>query len=365
MKIMFFSELAIGGAEKVAAILTGQFAVKQHQVSVITFSNREGKSYYVDDNIDVFSAEIKKETKFRVVRRWLKVREIVKQVEPECIICLATGGIYPLLAAKSIKGKLILSERSNPNKNMGKKEKLNKWISFKWADLIVFQTEYAKQQYSEKIQKKGIVIPNPLALDLPPVYTGIREKRVAAVGRMITAKNYPMMFSAFKKFVLRYPEYVLEVYGNGPKEQEYRRLVEQDDVLKEKVIFKGFVINVNEKIKACAMYISSSNHEGLSNSMLEALALGLPTISTDCPAYGAREYIKNNETGILVPIGDIEGLYSAMCSMVEKDWLNKDFSANSENIRRKLNAAAIADCWLKIIEEIVETERGISRDKFR
>lgn len=352
MKIMFFSGLAIGGAEKVAAILASQFAMKQHQVSVITFTKGNDKRYIVDDEVEVFCAEVNPKSKIKVLRRWFKIREIVRGIKPDCIINLATGGIYPLLAARTVRGKLILSERSNPNKSMGGKDKLNKWISFRGADAIVFQTEYAKQQYPKEIQKKGVIIPNPLAENLPAVYTGVREKRVVAVGRMITAKNYPMMFEAFKKFALKYPEYVLEVYGNGPKEQATRDYVEQDDVLRGKVFFKGFVFNVNEEIRKSAMYISSSNHEGLSNSVLEALALGIPTISTDCPAYGAREYIKNNITGILVPVGDAESLYSAMCMMVEQGWLEKDFSTNAESIRKKLDASTIADSWLSVIEKM-------------
>lgn len=359
MKIMFFSELATGGAEKVAAVLAGKFVEKRHQVSVISFKSKNSQNYDIDDRVTIFYVYVAEEEKFRVIKRLHKIWKIVGNIKPDCIISLTTGGIYPLLAAKAVKGKLILSERSNPNKNMGMKDKLNKWISLRNADAIVFQTEYAKKQYSNRMQKKGIIIPNPLDSNLPDVYTGIRENRVVAAGRMITAKNYPMLFAAFKKFAQKYTEYVLEVYGDGPKEQELRKLVEQDDILREKVIFRGFVSEVNKEIRMCAMYVSSSNHEGLSNSVLEALAMGIPTISTDCPAYGAREYIKNNVTGILIPVGDIERLYSAMCLMIEQDWLNKDFSDNAEDIRQRLNATTIADRWLMIIERLQGQNTGV------
>ena len=349
MNIMFFSGLAIGGAEKVATILAGQFANKHHQVSILSFVKGNDEGYAVDDKVKIYCADVNKNEHFRILKRLSKILKIVRAEKPDCIICLATGGIYPLFAAKAVRSRFIISERSNPNKSMGRKDKLNKKISFHGADAVVFQTEYARQQYSKKVQKKSVIIPNPLASDLPEIYSGIRKKRIAAVGRMITAKNYPMLFAAFKKFVTRYPEYVLEVYGNGPKEQETRKLAEEDEVLNEKVIFKGFVSNVNEKIRDCAMYVSSSNHEGLSNSILEALALGLPTISTDCPAYGAREYIQNNITGILVPVSDAEGLYSAMCTIVEDGWLTKDLSANAKDIREKLAASTIADCWLRLV----------------
>ena len=65
------------------------------------------------------------------------------------------------------------------------------------------------------------------------------------------------------------------------------------------------------------MFVSSSDFEGISNSMLEALGMGLPVVVTDCPVGGARMVIKSGENGILVPVGDTQAMYEAMRSVLK------------------------------------------------
>ena len=75
--------------------------------------------------------------------------------------------------------------------------------------------------------------------------------------------------------------------------------------------------NILEKVAPCYMYVSSSDFEGISNSMLEALGMGLPTVVTDCPVGGARMVINSGENGILVPVGDTKAMYEAMRSILK------------------------------------------------
>ena len=86
--------------------------------------------------------------------------------------------------------------------------------------------------------------------------------------------------------------------------------------------------------------------------MLEAMAIGLPTICTDCPIGGARQVIKSQDNGILIPIGDVSALTNAMFKIVE----NKDFrdflSTNAIKVRQIYVMENICREWEKVLNEI-------------
>lgn len=126
------------------------------------------------------------------------------------------------------------------------------------------------------------MIPNPVEIGGTKVWAGMREKRIVAVGRLEPQKNHKLLIEAFACFREQDPEYTLELYGKGSMERELRDLTESLGIASS-VIFRGFSEHVREEIRGAAMYVLSSDYEGISNSMLEALALGVPVIATDCP----------------------------------------------------------------------------------
>ena len=97
------------------------------------------------------------------------------------------------------------------------------------------------------------------------------------------------------------------------------------------------------------MFVSSSDYEGMSNSMLEAMALGLPVICTDCPAGGARAVIRNGENGILTPVGDANALYLAMKNLAETPDFAETLGKNAVKIRTEQSVEKIIEKWMDII----------------
>ena len=97
------------------------------------------------------------------------------------------------------------------------------------------------------------------------------------------------------------------------------------------------------------MFVSSSDFEGMSNSMLEAMALGLPCVCTDCPAGGARAVIKDGENGLLTPVGDSHALYLAMKKVAENPELAAKLSKNSVKIREEQSVDKIIKKWMELI----------------
>ena len=98
------------------------------------------------------------------------------------------------------------------------------------------------------------------------------------------------------------------------------------------------------------MYVSSANYEGISNSMLEALGMGIPTIVTDCPAGGERMFIEHMVNGLLVRVGDAEGLYRSMKLLIEDEKITDSFSRRSPSIKNEINSKSIMRMWSSALE---------------
>ena len=166
--------------------------------------------------------------------------------------------------------------------------------------------------YPESIRKKGVVIPNPIAVDNPStVNSGEENNRVIAAGRLHKQKNFPLLIRAFAAFSKDFPNYSLDIFGEGEEREALQKIVKNLS-LTDKVFLKGKTDALFDEFLKSTIYVSSSDYEGISNSMLEAMAAGLPTICTDCPCGGARATIKDGVNGLLVPVGDEDALADAL-----------------------------------------------------
>lgn len=243
---------------------------------------------------------------------------------------------------------MLSSERNDPASFGNSKTRV---IAYRSSSGIVFQTQEAKEFFPKQIQKKGWVIPNPLRDDLPLPYTGKRKKTVVCVGRFEKQKNHRVLLKAYAKFILKHPEYTLHLYGKGSLEHEIRVLA-GDLHIETKVVFEGFRKNVMAEILDAGMFVLSSDYEGISNSLLEAMAVGIPVISTDCPCGGSRMCIRSGINGYLVPVGDVEALRASMEKIAEDEELSSRLGKEAVGIRTVFSAEKIAEKWIDVLTKI-------------
>lgn len=356
-KITFIIEtLEGGGAERVTSILVNKFFEYGFKVNVIILLKKDNE-YFVNNNISRHYLNIdNSNNKFiRLYKRTKKINMLLKKSDSEIIISLAmpTTNILLLPSLISHKRKVILSERNDP-KRFPKSPLIKKIrnILYSLAERVVFQTNDAKDYFSKKIQEKAVVIPNPIKEDLPQRYTGERKKEIVNFCRLDSQKNLPMLIDAFAMISKEYPDYSLVIYGKGPLEEELKEYADKKNLGTGKIVFKGYSSNIHNEIKCSAMFVSTSDYEGISNSMLESLAIGLPTICTDCPVGGARMFIKPYKNGLLVPVRDTNALYEAMKVLIENKELSDKISKNATIIKEELSSDKIFREWLYLVENI-------------
>ena len=115
--------------------------------------------------------------------------------------------------------------------------------------------------------------------------------------------------------------------------------------MQDKAELCGFSEHLHEDIRKSGMYISSSDWEGISNSLVEALALGIPTIATDCPVGGSRACIKDEYNGFLIPVNNPRILLDRMCELAQNETLCERFSKEAVHVREDFSVEKIADEW--------------------
>lgn len=252
------------------------------------------------------------------------------------------------VAAEGLDVKTVYCEMSTPVITAWPEELIqlrNRSVSrFSCA---IFQTEEEKAYYSGIFSGSQFVIPNPIMQDLPAPYVGRRSDRIVNFCRIDRQKNLPLLIEAFALIHKKHPSYRLEIYGKGAgrDEEAVFSLIRQLQ-LEQSAVVLPFCSDVHQRIRDAAMFVSTADYEGISNSMLEAMAIGLPCVCTDCDGGGAREMIRDGENGLLVPKGDQIAVAEAMERLLSEPAFAASLGRNAAKIRETLDAETIADQWI-------------------
>ncbi len=284
------------------------------------------------------------------------LKELLKKRPDATVVTFLQPSIpLVLLAGRKTKNRIIISERGDPKRQMKHRYGYN-FVKkyYERADKAVFQTEDAKNAYPENIASKGVVIFNPIKENLPQKYEGERNKNITTFCRISYQKNLPVLVKAFSEVHKDFEDYKLRIIGNTQNADDEKALGETEDLIEKLnlnnfVDFEPFSLNVHEKIIEDAVYVNSSDYEGMSNAMLEAMAIGMPVVCTDCPIGGASAVIKNGENGLLTDVGDAEGLAEAIKSVISDKELSAKLSGNAVKIKEELSLSNIARKWMELM----------------
>lgn len=355
MKILFtIGSLSGGGAERVVSRLANCMARRGECVEIALIS-KNIIDYSLDKSIKVEFINPKIQIRgIRYIFRCMEYRKEVKRFKPDVIISFTTAvNLFVLDAMRGMDYRIILSERNDPYndpKDVQLRKKRDKVYSN--ACGIVFQTKDAKEYFSTDIQERSTIILNPV--EIPSEYMEIerKEKKIVTIGRLEAQKNHAILIKAFAEIHKLFPEYKLEIYGEGSLRRKLEGII-RDQNLEEVVFLMGYTTEVFDAISTAKLFVLSSDYEGMSNALIEAMALGIPVVSTDHPIGGARMVIENGINGVLVPVGDSKAIAHAVCSILNDENLSSTLSHNAMLIGEILNTEKIVDEWMEYINRMV------------
>lgn len=308
----------------------------------------------------VFSALLPSEKKDRLHNlkaRSKKLRDIWKELKPDVVLSfIGKNNIMALSTATREEIKVVVSVRADPDMEYNTVAlKSGMLATFPKASGIVVQTTDALKWFPRIIQKKCTILPNSMNPSfIRPRYIGEREKRIVMVGRLDENKNQSLVMSAFARVTKdKFKDYTLILYGDGPDRIKLQHLAVKLGI-EQKVEFRGVVRNVPEHIEKATLFILASSQEGMPNSLIEAMSLGLPCISTDCPCGGPKDLIRSGENGLLVPIKDEDAMVEAMTKLLSDPELCDRIGKEAVKVQEKYRPEITNKAWKEYLDGIMD-----------
>jgi len=356
--------LCQGGAERVVSSLANQLCAMGEDVFIATEWQDENE-FEIDKRIKRVHVGLREEDKKkgRITKFFLRIKylkDFVREYKPDILIAFAQRANYrALMAAGNSDIPVVISIRTDP---VGHYDALSDKIQIKWlfpkAAGCVFQTKGQKEFFYPYLQDNSRIILNPINpkyIGVPDVNETDKEKAVVHHARLVDFKNQPLLLRAFLRVHEKYPDYVLRLYGgdSGDGTKEILEDIISSNHAEKYIFLMGASDDLEHELPKGMIYVFSSDWEGLPNSVLEAMALGMPVISTDCPCGGPATIIRSMENGILVPIKDEQALADAMIKLIEDRDLALTLAKEAKNISDIANASAVASQWISYIHHII------------
>lgn len=354
-KVMFYiSTLGDGGAQRVVANLANQFSQNGYSVVVVTSFPKENE-YATEKAIKRIYLDSENKSGSRIKKNciWIRrLRKICEEEKPDVLLSfMAEPNYRAILATAFLKTKSIISVRNDPNHEYaGKIGHILGKCYLPFADGCVFQTSEAKRWFPAKLQKKSKVIYN--VVDPAFFNTPWKPKAGYAVacGRLTEQKNYKMMIDAIQS-VRNKGKYVkLDIFGVGTQENEIKDYIKKSH-LEETIVLRGRSDGIATELSNASIFLLSSNYEGMPNALMEAMAMGVPVVSTDCPCGGPRELIQS-ECGVLCPVGDSRLMAEGIVRILEDEEFSRNCSESEKRRSEMFRSEAVFAEWANYIEAV-------------
>ena len=364
-KIVFHLNcLEQGGAERVVTNLANRFAKEGYQVIIATEWYGENE-FQVDPkvrrvHVGLREADQKKHHLIQFLLRVKYLKKLLKEEKPDILIPFARKALYRgLMAAYFMKIPVLISVRTDPVGHYDEKsDKVQIPLLFPRADGCVFQTEGAREFFAPRLQDNSRIILNPIHekyIDMPKPEK--RTKTVVQSGRLVDFKNQPMLIRAFVKVHAKHPDYDLKIYGGDSFDgtKEILETLIRENNAQEYIHLMGASDSLEKDMADAALFAFTSDWEGLPNALMEAMALGLPIVATDCPCGGPRTIMTNEVDGLLIPIKDEQALVDGINRLIENPELAERLGTQARKIADRANGQAVFEQWRDYIEELCES----------
>ena len=358
--IFFVSSMHGGGAERVAALLCNRWAERGHNVTlVVTYSGRGQCVYPLDERVKlVYLADIVGTTRknpWTMIKRFWALRRLVRDMRADVVLSFLTQvNIAVLLATRGLGVPVIVSERNYPPAMpLPVIWKILRRITYPWAAKVVMQTQGGLEWLQRAApESRGVIIANPCVYPLPESKPKIEPDTILpaqrclllAAGRLEKQKGFDLLIDAFSSLADACADWDLVILGEGAERQAIAAQIASKE-LNERVLLPGRVGNAGDWYRRADLYAMSSRFEGFPNTLLEALAYGLPAVSFDC-LTGPADLIRDGVDGYLVqPQDGPAGLATRLAALMQDPARRAAFAANAGDVKQRYSFATVGQAW--------------------
>lgn len=346
IKVMFLvGSLGTGGAERFVANAAINLDKSQFEVLVALY--RDDRQYAIPKDV-----KVKILGKYKPIDNLKAAWRFKKWIDSEKPdVVLSAWSVPNIFTAETLrwtkhKPKWVARIANDPTKQeLGL---YGRWaaMSYRKADKIICVANGLKDTFVEKYPfcaDKTDVLLNAVDAETiknkanehvvlePKIQAAIDTNRqiIMAVGRLEPQKRFDLLIEAHSRLDSS-SRPLLVIMGEGSLRGELENQIKEKQTT-EDVLLPGFVENPHARLKHATVFVLCSDYEGMSNALLEAQALGLPTIATDCP-FGSSEIINNEFNGLLILKNDIEILLRSLIKILNDKQMVRQFKANSQEV---------------------------------
>lgn len=357
---------SVGGAERLAAILSGAMAERGIDTHLLTFDAKEDVSFF-DVHSKITRHWVETIKSLRKTRLWevpqilLSLRRQAKEIQPDIVVAFMHSMFVPMQCALIGTGiKVVLSEHTAPLYYQTRKAEL--WILrffCLFAHSATIVSDAVRALYPRDIRRKMVILPNPVHSDFgmaDAAGMGKTEKTVLSVGRLDPGKDHKILIEAFFILAADYPDWRLLIIGEGPERNNLESLIALLN-MERRVYLPGVTHDIDSIYKAAQIFVMPSRFESFGLVTAEAMSHALPVVGfADCS--GTNELVEDGVTGCLVQNRKAEDLAFAMRTLMDDP--EKRDSCGKIGYKRSLKYAQEAVCmkWAEYIEKQVRTASG-------
>lgn len=355
--LVLISEIKYSGAAKIVTWLCNNLSANGHDITLVTYMG-DADGYQVCDSVERLRFSLGNVGHYkRTIRAIKSLRTEIKRTKYDAVLSfLPMECFIALTSTLFTKTKVIVAERSDPYLERSTVANFCRFM-FRFADGAVFQSSGAQKYFPQKLQKKSVIIENPIIN--PPTDIIDYEKRnldIVTASRLdIHQKRQDILLRAFAAVLKSKPNARLKIYGDGPDEKNLKELACALGV-ERNVTFAGRTSQVLEKIKYARVFAFSSDFEGMPNVLLEALSVGVPVVTTDFSPGGAYELVENKGRGYVVPSGDEQKLAERILNILNNSYNAKKMAEKARDACVDYSEDAIFQKWERFIIRILEEE---------
>ncbi|MBB6131910.1 glycosyltransferase involved in cell wall biosynthesis [Massilia aurea] len=359
--LIYIHSLENGGAERVVANLANYWASLGWAVTVVTVASQVRDFYVLDAGVGRRCLDLAGQGGgllagvVRTARRARALRRVLREVQPTVALsAMHTANVVLALAARGLPGVRTVGSEHNfpPKAPMGMVWETLRRHAYGHLHAVVALTHECSHWLERHSHARRVpVIPNPVVWPLsqhapqvsPATSCAPGRQILLGVGRLSEEKNFTTLIAIFARLAPLHPDWDLVILGEGAQRAALSAQV-QAGGLGQRVFLPGSVGNVGDWYARASLYAMSSHFEGFPNTLVEAMAYGLPAVSFDCDT-GPRDIIRHGIDGVLVAPGDVEGMASALDTLMRDSRARARFARHAIDARERFSMEKISRMW--------------------